>query len=311
MIEKGKKKVIHPLFYYLIFIDFTVLLPVIVNGVRILNLWYSPMSDTGQITFTTPFLLFSVICISISIILGYFLYRRKSNRFILVSGPMRIRNVVKAMIKDNLGRSLIIVYSALYFISYLITSGLLIIPGINVDSYFTQLSIITYEGSGITVYKLIGSVYLVSNSTLLFLGFIIDAILTLSLILSYYIVSLVYVSLNIYSFPVPKRFRIYGLSTAGGFLTASVPSIGTIAGVCCLTPTAINSLLYLASGTLPFAKGITWKYGTFIVGAWTGGILQALSLVSPMVLGVILIGVSAYYIYSISNRISRMVIIDE
>ncbi|AWR98348.1 hypothetical protein DFR86_11035 [Acidianus sulfidivorans JP7] len=305
-----KRKLIHPLFYYLLFVDFTVLLPIIINGIRVLNLWYSPLSDTGQITFLKPFILFSVVSFLISVILGILFYKKKSNRFILVSGPMRLRNVVKAMIKDSFGRMLIAIYSILYFISFLITSGLLIIPGINVDSYFTQLTAITYEGSGINILK-IGPIYFAQNTTFLFLGVIVDVVLTLSLILSYYVVSLVYVSLNIYSFPVPKKFRIYGLSTAGGFLTASVPSIGTIAGICCLTPTAINSLLYLASGILPFAKGITWKYGVFILGAWTGGILQMLSLASPMILGLILIGVSTYYIYSISNKLSRMVSINE
>lgn len=300
-----KKKVFHPLFYYLIFLDATVLLPIIINGIRVLDLWYSPLADTGQITFIQPFLIFLFISVLISLFLGYVFYRKRSNRFILVTGPMRIRSVIRAMIKDSLGRTLVIIYSILYFISYLITSGLLVIPGINVDSYFVDLTVISYQGYGLQVIQL-GKFYLVLNLFQLLFGLIVDAVLTISLILSYYMVSLVYVSLNIHAFPVPKKFRIYGLGTVGGFLTASVPSIGTIAGICCLTPTAINSLLYLASSTLPFAKGITWKYGTFIAGAWVGGILQVLSLVSPVILGTILIGISAYYIYSISSRINKV-----
>lgn len=302
-----KKRVIHPFFYYLIFVDATVVLPIVINGIRVLNLWYSPLSDTGQITFAIPFLIFSLSAFVVSSILGFLFYRKKTHRFILVRGPMRLRNVIRAIIKDSLGRTLVLTYSTLYLISYLITSGLILIPGVNVDSYFVELTVISYEGYGLQVLKL-GNLYLVPDLFQILFGIAVDIVLTLSLILSYYVVSLIYVSVNIYSFPVPKKFRIYSLSTVGGFLSASVPSIGTIAGICCLTPTAINSLLYLASTTLPFAKGLTWKYGIFISGAWIGGVLQFLSLASPVFLGITLIGVSTYYIYSISNRINRVMV---
>jgi len=220
---------------------------------------------------------------------------------------MRIRSVIKAIINDRIGRLLVIIYSVLYIISYMITSGILIVPGINIDSYFVKLTIITYEGSGIQVLRL-GSLYFVTNYLMLLFGILIDALLTISLILSYYIVSLIYVSYNIYSFSIPKSYRLYGMSTVGGFLTASVPSLGTIAGICCLTPTALNSLLYLASGSLPLTKGIAWKYGTFILGAWTGGVLQILSLASPIILESIITGISIYYIYLVSKRINKVMI---
>jgi len=38
----------------------------------------------------------------------------------------------------------------------------------------------------------------------------------------------------------------------GGFLAASTPAIGTTAVICCLTPTGVNSLLYLLSASVPF-----------------------------------------------------------
>lgn len=299
-----KGKVFHPFFYYLLFIEATVVMPIIINGIRVLKLWYYPFTTSGQLVFLKPFLIFLIVVALISVLLGYLFYNRHSHRFILVYGPMRLRNVIKAMVKNSLGIKLIVIYSGLYFVSYLITSGLLLIPGINVDSYFISLIITEYEDSGLQVIQL-GNLYFIIYVPQLMLGIAIDAILTSSMMLSYYITSLIYVSLNIYSFPVPKRFRIYSLNTVGGFLSASVPSIGTIAGICCLTPTAINSLLYLASATLPFAKGITWKSGIFIGGTWVGGILQLLTLASPVILGIVLIGISTYYVRSISNRINE------
>ncbi|MCI2413926.1 MAG: hypothetical protein MPF33_01545 [Candidatus Aramenus sp.] len=297
-------KGVNPIFYYFLFFDSTVIFPVIVNGLRVLGLWYSPLADTGQQTFAYPFIAFSVSSIFASVVLGLFLYRRKGSRFILVRGPMGIRSVLKAMFRDRVGRVLILVYSISYLISFLVVSGLLLIPGINVDSYFVKLTAITYEGSGINVVS-VGNVQLVENWAMIALGVLVDAFLTFSMILSYYFVSLVYVSLNLYRFPVPRSFRLQAGSAVGGFLTASVPSIGTIAGICCLTPTAINSLLYLSSATLPLAKGLTWKYGTFVLGAWTGGVLQALTLLSPVIVGVAISSVSAYYIYLVSKRVNE------
>ncbi|BDB99601.1 hypothetical protein [Saccharolobus caldissimus] len=300
-------KVMNPLFYFFIFLYSTVILPIIVNGIRVLKVWYGPLADTGQITFLYPFLTFTISTTILSVILGYTLYRKKSSRFILIRGPMRVRSVIRAILRDSLGRILVLIYSSLYFISFLIVSGLLLIPGINVDRYLTSLTVISYEGSGISLIK-IGQFYFILNPFILLFGLIVDVFLSISLMLSYYIVSLIYVSYHLYSFPVPKSFRIYTINTVGGFLTASVPSIGTIAGICCLTPTAINSLLYLASASLPLSKGITWKYGTFILGTWTGGVLQAIILASPVIAGVIISGISIYYIYIISRRLNEVVI---
>ncbi len=302
------RKAINPIFYFFIFFDATIILPIVVNGIRVLKLWYSPLSDSGQATFLYPFLTFSITSLTLSVLIGTILYNKKGNRFILVRGPMRVSSVIRAILKDKIGRLLVLTYFISYLISFMITSGILIIPGINVDSYFTSLTITSYEGYGINVINLIGNTYLVLNPLLLVFGTFVDIFLTFSLILSYYIISLIYVSLNLYNFHIPKTLRIYGLNVTGGFLTASVPSIGTIAGICCLTPTAINSLLYLSSATLPITKGLTWKYGTFLLGAWTGGILQAFILASPVLIGVIVSSMSLYYIYIISKRINQVMI---
>ncbi|WP_218185060.1 hypothetical protein [Sulfuracidifex tepidarius] len=166
------------------------------------------------------------------------------------------------------------------------------------------MTLTTYQGAGFSVFTFSG-ISLVMEPFIMLLGVAVDVVLTLSLILSYYVISLIYVSANLYSFPVPKSFRLSATSTAGGFLTASVPSLGTVAGICCLTPTTMNSLLYLASGALPLTKGVAWKYGTFVLGAWTGGIIQAIMLGSTVFTGLLILGVSAYYVMKISRRLAE------
>mgnify|MGYP001772570047 CR=1 FL=1 len=295
---------INPFFYIFIFFNFTVFLPIVITGLRVYLLWYSPLADTGQSSFLHPFLLFVALYVVISCIVGFVTYKLRKGRFILVSGPMRVRSVIKATLRDKVGRIIVITYSIAYFISYLIVSGLLLVPNINVSPYFLCLTQISYEGNGI---QLIGG-YFVLNYWLLTLGVFNDVILTLALILGYYIMSLIYVSLHAFEWKIPKSFRIMLSNNIGGFLTASVPSIGTIAGICCLTPTAINSLLFLISSSYPtLTKGVMWKYGTFIAGAWTGGILQAIFLSSPTIIGVFLIGVGIYEIYKISQALANRV----
>jgi hypothetical protein len=295
---------INPFFYVFIFFNSTVFLPIVVNGLRIYLLWYSPLADTGQVTFLDPFLLFACLYIVVTTGLGYYIYKLKKGRFILVSGPMRMRSVIKATLKDKVGRYLVLSFGISYFLSYLIVSGLWLIPNVNVSSYFLCLTVITYQGSGIPVFQLPLLGYFVINTWMLLLGIINDIVLSIALILGYYIMSLIYVSLNAFEWKIPNSFRLAATNTVGGFLTASVPTLGTIAGVCCLTPTAVNSLLFLLSSSYPaVTKGIMWKYGTFILGTWTGGILQAVLLSSPVIVGLVLIGISAYEVYRISHLI--------
>ena len=298
---------INPFFYVFAFFNFTIFLPIVIEGLRIYILWYSPLSDTGQSTFLKPFLLFVIAYLVASSVIGYFVYRLKKGRFILVSGPMRLRNVIKATVKDSFGRVMVITFAIGYFLSYLIVAGLWLIPNVNVSSYFLPLTVISYQGSGIQVYQFLSS-YFVINYWLLLLGIVNDVVLSIALILGYYIMSLIYVSLHAFDWKVPSSFRLTLTNTVGGFLTASVPSIGTIAGICCLTPTAVNSLLFLLSSSYPaVTKGIMWKYGTFILGVWTGGLLQALLLSSPVIVGLIMIGVGVYEVYKISNMLAKRV----
>nr|WP_221290445.1 hypothetical protein [Stygiolobus caldivivus] len=300
---------INPFFYVFAFFNFTIFLPIVIAGLRVYVLWYSPLADTGQSTFLDPFLLFILSYLIVSVIVGYVIFRLKKGRFILVSGPMRIRNVVKATLKDKFGRYMVLSFLIGYFLSFLIVSGLWLLPNVNVSSYFICLTVETYQGSGIQVYPLpfFGS-YFAMNEWLVVLGVVNDMVLAVALTLGYYIMSLIYVSLNAFEWKVPSGFRLALTNNVGGFLTASVPALGTIAGICCLTPTAVNSLLFLISSSYPaVTKGLLWKYGTFILGAWTGGILQAILLSSPVILGMILIGISAFEVYKISNMIANKV----
>ncbi|ABP94552.1 MAG: hypothetical protein QXX62_05195 [Metallosphaera sp.] len=292
---------INPFFYVFLFFNATVFLPIVINGIRIVSLWYSPLADTGQITFVKPFLVFVIAYLAVSVIVGVSLYKSRRGRFILVHGPMRLRAVLRATLKDSVGRAMIAVFVPAYYLSFLVVSGLLLIPNLNVSSYFMGLTAITYQGEGI---PMLGD--LVLNVPLLLLGVLNDVVLTLSLIFSYYVMSLLYVSSSAMKWAAPKSLRMGTLNTTAGFLTASIPSIGTIAGICCLSPTAMNSLLYLLSGSYPaLTKGITWKYGAFIAGAWTGGILQAILLLSPTIAGMILLGVGIWQITVISSQLVK------
>lgn len=294
-------KPINPFLYIFLFFNATVFLPILINGIRVVDVWYCPLSDTGQITFVRPFLLFVILYLVGSVLAGYILYRYKKGRFILVHGPMRLRSVLRAIMKDGVGKGLIALFVPTYYLSFLIVSGLLLVPNINVSTYFMGLTAITYKGEGITM---IGD--LVINVPLLLLGAVNDLVLTLSLLFSYYVISLLYVSSSTMRWAIPRSLRMGTLNTTAGFLTASIPSIGTIAGICCLSPTAINSLLYLLSGSYPaLTKGITWKYGTFIAGAWTGGILQAVLLLSPTITGMILLSVGIWQIMVISSHLVK------
>ncbi|QGR16552.1 hypothetical protein D1869_04570 [Sulfurisphaera ohwakuensis] len=292
---------INPFFYVFIFFNATVFLPIVITGLKVYFLWYYPFTTSGQVSFLDPFLLICIVYVILSILIGYVVYRMKKGRFILVSGPMRLRNVIKATLKDSVGKWLVFTYIISYFISFMIVSGLLLLPNVNISPYFLPLTKISYQGYGLTLYG-----NFVFNPWLLFLGVINDVVLTIALILGYYIMSLIYVSLHAYEWKVPSSFRITSFNSLAGFLSASVPSIGTIAGICCLTPTAMNSLLFLLSN-VPLTKGIMWKYGTFIAGTWTGGILQAIFLASPTFLGFLLIGLGIYEIYKISNTLANRV----
>lgn len=290
-------RVLHPYFYAYIFFNSTVFLPIIINGFRILKLWYAPLSDSGVQTFLYPFLEFVFAYVILSSALGYFLYKYKRNRFVLVRGDFTIKSVIKSLLRDKLTGALFAAYAISYFISYLIVSGVLLVPNINVSPYFLPLTIISYEGYGIPVFG-----FFVFNLPFLLIGVINTVILSLGFILSYYVISLIYVSYNMMRWEVPKSFRLTALNVAGGFLTASVPSIGTIAGICCLTPAAINSLMYLASSSFPLLKNLAWKNSLF-VGVSLIAISQIVLLLSPVFIGIVLLSISVYSLSKVGKKL--------
>jgi len=293
-------KVIHPYFYAYIFFNSTVFLPIVINGFRINNLWYAPLSDSGNQTFLYPFLEFIFTYVIISSVMGYFLFKYKKNRFVLVRGDFTIKNVIKNILKDRVIGSIFASYALAYFISYLIVSSIILIPNINISPYFLPLTIISYEGYGIPVY--FG--FFVFNLPFLLLGVINTVILSLGFILSYYLVSLIYVSYNVMRWEVPKSFRLTAINMAGGFLTASVPSIGTIAGICCLTPAGINSLMYLASASFPLlGKNIVWKSTLFTSASIITAISQIILLSSPVLVGIALLSISVYSLSKVSRKL--------
>lgn len=293
-------KVIHPYFYAFIFFNTTVFLPIVINGFRVLNLWYAPLSDTGQITFLIPFLIFVLVYAIFSSLLGFLLYKYKKNRFVLVRGDFTVKNIIRSIFHDNLLRKVFLLYSVSYLISYLIVSGIILIPNINISPYFLPLTIISYEGYGLPVYFN----FFVLNIPLIVLGVINTVILSLGFILSYYIMSLMYVSYNLMRWEVPKSFRLTMANVAGGFLTASVPSIGTIAGICCLTPAGINSLMYLASTSFPIiGKNIAWKSSIYVGASLATFISQVVLLSSPVIIGVVLLTLSIYSLSQLSEKL--------
>ncbi len=94
--------------------------------------------------------------------------------------------------------------------------------------------------------------------------------------------------------------------TAGGFLATSVPALATSAAICCLTPTGVNSLLYLVSAsTSVLSKKIVFGYGTITGVFWATGVLQGIELFSTTVLGVALLGLSFYQVRQIARTVSQ------
>ncbi|MCH4815564.1 MAG: hypothetical protein QXY87_07560 [Saccharolobus sp.] len=293
-------KVLHPYFYTFLFFNFTVFLPILINGIRIVSLWYSPLSDTGQQTFIFPFLTFTIIYLACSSIFGYFLYRHKENKFILVKGDFTVLNIMKSLLNDKAFRKILIFYSFSYLVSFLIVSGVILIPNINISPYFLKLTIITYDAYGIQTYFN----FFVLNIPMIVFALLNTLILSFAFMLSYYTISLMYVSYNLMKWKVPRTFRIATTNMVGGFLTASVPSIGTIAGICCLTPTAINSLLYLASSSFPLiSKNLVWKYTIYMGMPLLSTISQLILLSSPVFAGVAILSLSLYSLIQISKKL--------
>lgn len=299
---------IHPLFFLFLFFNSTVFLPILTTGIRVDWLWYSPLADTGRVTFLYPFLVIVAVYVIASVIIGAYLYTRKRNRFILVEGPMGVRTVLRTLLKDRKASTTGLVYGISFALSFLIVSGLLLVPNLNVASPFYDLTVMAWQGEGIP-YITVGPVSLALNLPLTLIGVVVTLILTISMLLGYYITSLVYVSSEISRFPIPSTLRLAVGQSFGGFLSATVPSLGTSAGICCLTPVGVNSLLYLASAGIPvIGKKIVWSSGMFAGVGWMVGVLGGAELLSTVLVGTFILSVSIYGIRRIAERVNQMVV---
>lgn len=294
-------KALHPLLFLLLFFNVTALAPVVTTGLRIAGLWYTPMATTGQASFLYPFLEFVAGCVAVNILALLFLRRMDWGRFIPLDGEIGIRSIVRGVLADKAGRAILLAFAPIYFLSYLVTSGLLLVPDVNISPYFVPVTRISYQAVGV---PLIGPLAL--NADLLAVGFLDLVLLSLALVLGFYVANLVYVSQANRDMGVPGSLRMMATQTAGGFLATSVPALATSAAICCLTPTGVNSLLYLVSAsTSLLSKKVIFGYGTITGVFWVTGLLQGIELLSTTVLGVALLGLSFYQVRRIARTAAQ------
>jgi hypothetical protein len=292
-------KAVHPLIFLLLFFDVTSLAPVITTGLRVAGVWYAPMATTGQASFLYPFLEFVAVCAAVNVAALLFLRRLEWGRFIPLDGDVGVRSIVRGVLSDRAGQLILLAFAPLYLLSYLISSGLLLVPDLNISSYFVPVTSIAYQAIGV---PMIGP--LAINLDLLVVGFVDLVLLSLALVMGYYVVTLLYVSQSGSNMGVPGSMQLMATQTAGGFLATSVPALATSAAICCLTPTGVNSLLYLVSAsTSVLSKKVIFGYGTIAGVFWVTDLLQGIELFSTAILGIALLGLSYYQV----RRIARMV----
>jgi hypothetical protein len=295
-------KTLHPLVFLLLFFDVTALMPVVMTGARIAGLWYTPMATTGQSSFVQPFAEFVGVCIAMNAIFALVLLRKVNwARFIALDGEIGIRSILRAMLGDSFGEAILLLFVPLYLLSYLVSSGLLLVPDINISPYFVPVTRLSYQAVGV---PLIGP--LAINLDLLVIGLADLFMLSLALILGYYVTSLLYVSKTSSGLGVRGSMRMVATQTAGGLLATSVPALATSAAICCLTPTGVNSLLYLVSAsTSILSKKVIFGYGTVAGAFWVTGLMQGLELFSTTILGVALLGLSFYQVRQIARTVAQ------
>jgi hypothetical protein len=294
-------KPLHPMHFLLLFAGVTLVLPIITNGLRILRLWYAPMADTGQVSFLYPFLEYVLAFVAIVAVAGLLLRRVNWERFMPLAGQTGWKSIVRGVWNDRLGRAIVLTYAPLYFISFLVASSLLLIPNLNISSYFIPVTVANFQGDQI---PMIGPLAL--NLDLLILGICNAVILSFALIFGYYMNCLTYVSQKAFDMGVKGATRVAATQTAGGFLTASMPALATTSAVCCLTPTGMNSLLYLISTSSSIlSKKIIWGYGTIAGAFWITGLFQGVELLSTMAIGIAMLGLSLYQVRRIQNNVSQ------
>jgi len=294
-------KALHPLLFLLLFFDVTSLAPVVTTGLRVADLWYTPMATTGQVSFLYPFLEFLGACAAVNVLALFLLRRLDWERFIPLDGEIGIRSIVRGVLADKMGRILLLAFAPIYLLSFLVSSGLLLVPDLNISSYFVPVTRISYQAVGV---PMVGPLAL--NLDVLAVGLVDLVLLSLALVLGYYVANLVYVSQASRDMGVPGSMRMMATQTAGGFLATSVPALATSAAICCLTPTGVNSLLYLVSAsTSVLSKKVIFGYGTITGVFWVTGMLQGIELFSTMVLGVALLGLSFYQVRRIARTVAQ------
>ncbi|MEM3857652.1 MAG: hypothetical protein QXI37_03995 [Thermoprotei archaeon] len=287
-----------PLFYLYLFVNATVLLPVALTGLRVYLLWYSPLADTGRATFLQPYVEFLASCLLASLATGVYVARRPFTAFYPPQN-LTAASVLKSMVKRRVGKLVLAFYAPLYFASFMVVSGMLLIPGINVAPAFVRLTEIAYQGAGA---PMIGPFAV--NIEMLVIGVVNLVVLSAAAILGFYVVSLIHTSQTLVDKEVKGSLRTPALQGVGGFLAASAPAVGTTAVICCLTPTGVNSLLYLLSASVPIiGKKILWSYGAVSGLFLVTGLLQGADLLSTSILGFIMLGLSVYQIRKIGEAV--------
>lgn len=294
-------KAVNPLLFLLLFFNVTALAPVIATGLRVADIWYTPMATTGQASFLTPFLWFVAGCAALDVAAFAVLRRADWERYVALDGDIGIRSILRGIVSDRVGRAILIAFVPIYFLSYLVSTGLLLVPNVNVSSYFIPVTEISYQAVGVPMFG-----PLAFNLDLIAIGLLDVVLLSVALALGYYVVTLLYVSQRGNGLGVPGSTRLMATQTAGGFLATSVPALATSAAICCLTPTGVNSLLYLVStSTSLLSKKVIFGYGTIAGVFWVTGVLQGLELFSTAVLGIALLGLSYYQVRKIARTVSQ------
>lgn len=263
------------------------------------------MATTGQVSFLYPFVEFVGACVAVNALVVGLLRRANWERFIALGGKLGWRAIIRAVLNDGLGRIIFLAYAPLYFVSFLITSGLLLIPNLNISSAFVTTTQIILRGQGV---PLLGSLAL--NADFLVLGMVNTVVLSIALIFGYYINCLTYVSQRAIDMGVTGATKLAATQSAGGFLASTVPALATTTSICCLTPTGMNSLLYLISTSSSIlSKKIVWSYGTIAGVFWLTGLLQGVELLSTMAIGIALLGLSYFQVRKIQlNAAQRRVL---
>jgi hypothetical protein len=291
----------HPLFFLLLFANVTLVLPIVTNGLRVIYLWYSPMANTGQASFFYPFAEFVSACVAINAVVIILMRRADWERFIALGSQLGWRSIIRGVLKDRLGKAIFLAYAPLYFVSFLVASGQLLVPNVNVSSYFMSVTQIVFRGDGI---PMIGPLAL--NADFLVFGIVNTIVLSLALIFGYYINCLTYVSQRAIDMGVSGSARLVATQSVGGFLATSAPALATTSAICCLTPTGMNSLLYLVSTSSSIlSKKIVWGYGTMAGAFWLTGLLQGIELFSTMAIGIALLGLSYYQVRRIQRNATQ------